>query len=60
MEPVGQMFSGLMFVAINEKSGWDNLFNFFVIISLVDGTLVALKWKLEVPKNKLDWKPIKL
>jgi len=52
MEPVGQMFSGLMFVAINEKSGWDNFFNFFVIMSLVGGGLAALKSNFKSPEKQ--------
>ncbi|SDM62089.1 MFS transporter [Kriegella aquimaris] len=41
---IGQMISGFVVMAINVRFGWDNLFNFFVIMSFVAGGLAALKW----------------
>ncbi len=49
MGSVGQMFSGFIVVAINEAYGWDNLFNFFVIMALIGGGLAALKWNFKSP-----------
>ncbi|WP_341215663.1 MFS transporter [uncultured Wocania sp.] len=46
---IGQMFSGYIVVAINETYGWDNLFNFFVIMALVGGGLAALNWNYKSP-----------
>ena len=51
---VGQMFSGFIVVAINEAYGWDNLFNFFVIMSLIGGTLAALKWNFKSPDKHVE------
>lgn len=48
---VGQMFSGFIVVAINEAYGWDNLFNFFVIMALIGGLLAALKWNFKSPET---------
>jgi len=49
MGSIGQMFSGFIVVAINEAYGWDNLFNFFVIMALIGGGLAALKWNFKSP-----------
>ncbi|MDO5977462.1 MFS transporter [Flavivirga spongiicola] len=49
MGSIGQMFSGFIVVAINEAFGWDNLFYFFVIMSLIGGGLAALKWNFKSP-----------
>ncbi len=53
MGSIGQMFSGFIVVAINEKFGWDSLFDFFVIMSLVGGGLAALKWNFKSPETYL-------
>ena len=50
MGSIGQMFSGFIVVAINEAYGWDNLFNFFVIMALIGGGLAALKWNYKSPE----------
>ncbi len=49
MGSIGQMFSGFIVVAINEAYGWNNLFNFFVIMALIGGGLAALKWNFKSP-----------
>ncbi|MGW9685798.1 MFS transporter [Flagellimonas sp. 2504JD1-5] len=49
MGSVGQMFSGFIVVAINENFGWDSLFEFFVVMSLLGGGLAALKWNFKSP-----------
>ena len=46
---IGQMFSGFIVIAISDKFGWDNLFNFFVFMSLLGGGLAALKWNFKSP-----------
>ncbi|WP_242135698.1 MFS transporter [Aestuariivivens marinum] len=51
---IGQMFSGFIVVAVNEAYGWDNLFNFFVILSLVGGGLAALKWNYKSPEKYIS------
>lgn len=51
MGSIGQMFSGFIVVAINEAYGWDNLFNFFVLMALLGGGLSALKWNFKSPDN---------
>lgn len=51
MGSIGQMFSGFIVVAIYEKFGWDNLFNFFFIINIIGGSLAALKWNFESPEQ---------
>ena len=53
MGSIGQMFSGFIVVAINEAFGWDNLFYFFVIMSLIGGGLAALKWNFKSPDTVL-------
>ena len=52
MGSIGQMFSGFIVVAINEKFGWDNLFNFFVVMSLIGGILAATKWNFKSPEKQ--------
>ena len=52
---IGQMFSGFIVVAVNEAYGWDNLFNFFVILSLVGGGLAALKWNYKSPEKQIHY-----
>ena len=54
MGSIGQMFSGFIVVAINEAYGWDNLFNFFVIMSLIGGGLAALKWNFKSPDKHVE------
>ncbi len=54
MGSIGQMFSGFIVVAINEKFGWDSLFDFFVIMSLLGGGLAALKWKFKSPEKQFS------
>lgn len=46
---IGQMFSGFIVVAISQKFGWNNLFYFFVIMSVIGGGLAALKWNFKSP-----------
>jgi OPA family sugar phosphate sensor protein UhpC-like MFS transporter len=46
---IGQMFSGFIVVAISQKFGWDNLFYFFVFMSIIGGGLAALKWNYKSP-----------
>ncbi len=41
---IGQIASGFIVAYIASKYGWDNLFYFFVVISLIAGCLLALKW----------------
>jgi len=41
---IGQIASGFIVAFIASKYGWDNLFYFFVVISLIAGCLLALKW----------------
>ena len=50
---IGQMFSGFIVIAINEAYGWDNLFNFFVVLALLGGGLAALKWNYKSPEKEL-------
>lgn len=52
MGSIGQMFSGFIVVAINERFGWDNLFNFFVVMSFIGGGLAALKWNYLSPETQ--------
>lgn len=54
MGSIGQMFSGFIVVAINEAYGWDNLFNFFVIMSLIGGTMAATKWNFKSPEKQAE------
>lgn len=54
MGSIGQMFSGFIVVAINEAYGWDNLFNFFVIMALIGGALAALKWNFKSPEKHVE------
>lgn len=54
MGSIGQMFSGFIVVAINEAYGWDNLFNFFVIMALIGGGLAALKWNFKSPEKHVE------
>ena len=51
---VGQMFSGFIVVAINEAYGWDNLFNFFVILATIGGGLAAIKWNYKSPEKYIS------
>ena len=41
---LGQMVSGFIVAFIASKYGWDNLFYFFVVISFIAGSLLAIKW----------------
>lgn len=54
MGSIGQMFSGFIVVAINEAYGWDNLFNFFVIMALIGGGIAALKWNFKSPEKHIE------
>ncbi len=54
MGSIGQMFSGFIVVAINEAYGWDNLFNFFVIMSLIGGAMAASKWNFKSPEKQSE------
>ncbi len=40
----GQMLSGFIVAYITTRLGWDSLFYFFVVISFIAGSLLALKW----------------
>ncbi|MCF7569613.1 MFS transporter [Sabulilitoribacter arenilitoris] len=51
MGSIGQMFSGFIVVAINEAYGWDNLFNFFVVMAFTGGVLASLKWNFKSPEK---------
>ena len=51
---IGQMFSGFIVVAISQQFGWDNLFNFFVIMAILGSGLAALKWKFKSPDKQLE------
>lgn len=48
---IGQMFSGFIVVFISQKFGWDNLFNFFVVLSILGAGLAALKWNFKSPEK---------
>ena len=54
MGSIGQMFSGFIVVAINEAFGWDNLFNFFVVMSLIGGVMAASKWNFKSPDKHVE------
>ena len=54
MGSIGQMFSGFIVILISEKFGWANLFNFFVIMSLIGGGLAALKWNFKSPNIRVS------
>ena len=41
---LGQMVSGFIVAYIATKFGWDSLFYFFVVISFIAGSLLAIKW----------------
>ena len=41
---LGQMIAGFVVAYITIQFGWDTLFYFFVIISLIAGCLLAVKW----------------
>ena len=41
---LGQMVSGFIVAYIASKFGWDSLFYFFVVISLIAGCLLAIRW----------------
>jgi OPA family glycerol-3-phosphate transporter-like MFS transporter len=49
MGSIGQMFSGFIVVAISQAFGWENLFYFFVLMSILGGGLAALKWNYKSP-----------
>lgn len=53
MGSIGQMFSGYIVILINENYGWDNLFNFFVIMAFIGGGLAALKWNFKSPDRQI-------
>ena len=53
MGSVGQMFSGFIVVWVSQKFGWDNLFNFFVVLAFVGGGLAALKWNFKSPESQM-------
>lgn len=53
MGSIGQMVSGFVVIYINTQYGWDNLFNFFVFISLIGGGIAALKWNFKSPEKQL-------
>jgi sugar phosphate permease len=48
---IGQMFSGFIVVAVSEAFGWDNLFYFFVMLSVIGGILAAMKWNFKSPDH---------
>ncbi|MFK5974344.1 MAG: MFS transporter [Flavobacteriaceae bacterium] len=54
MGSIGQMVSGFVVIYINERYGWDNLFNFFVILALIGGGVAALKWNFKSPEKQLE------
>jgi OPA family glycerol-3-phosphate transporter-like MFS transporter len=54
MGSIGQMFSGFIVVAISEQFGWNNLFYFFVIMSLIGGGIAALKWNFKSPDKHVS------
>lgn len=41
---LGQMIAGLVVAYITIQFGWDTLFYFFVVIALIAGCLLAVKW----------------
>jgi len=41
---LGQMISGFIVAYIATRFGWDSLFYFFVLIAVVAGCLLAIKW----------------
>lgn len=55
MGSIGQMFSGYVVVLVSENYGWDNLFNFFVLMSFIGGGLAALKWNFKSPDKQLEY-----
>jgi OPA family glycerol-3-phosphate transporter-like MFS transporter len=49
---IGQMFSGFVVVAINQRFGWNNLFYFFVLLSFIGAAIAALKWNFKSPEKE--------
>ena len=41
---LGQMIAGLVVAYITIQFGWDTLFYFFVVIALIAGCLLAIRW----------------
>jgi len=48
---IGQMISGYIVILVNESYGWNSLFYFFVLLSVIGGGLAALKWNFKSPDN---------
>ncbi len=41
---IGSILSPIVVAQVSARFGWDNLFYFFVVLSIISGTLVATKW----------------
>lgn len=50
---IGQMFSGFIVVAVSDAFGWNKLFYFFVILSVIAGVLAASKWNFKSPDQHI-------